>query len=68
MMQKALGQPAQSTLVPRDISRRQHPTVLRPFLPEVQRIIEFTHRDVLNEVQKLANLFRLALLSFPHDR
>ncbi|KAH9994749.1 Clavaminate synthase-like protein [Russula vinacea] len=42
--------------IPRDASRREHPNVLRPFLPEVQRIIEFTHRDVLNEVQKLLSL------------
>lgn len=39
-------------LVPRNVSRRNHPNVLRPFLPEVQKIIEFTHREVLNEVQK----------------
>ncbi|KAI0303679.1 hypothetical protein B0F90DRAFT_1310611 [Multifurca ochricompacta] len=40
---------------PRDVSRREHPTVLRRFLPEIQRIIEFTHRDVFNEVQKLVD-------------
>jgi len=41
---------------PRDTSRREHPIVLRPFMPEIQRIIEFTHREVLNEVQKLLSL------------
>jgi len=41
---------------PRDVSRRTHPNVLRPFLPEVQKLIEFTHREVLNEVQKLLSL------------
>ena len=55
---------ADETLVPRDTSRREHPNVLRPFMPEIQRIIEFTHRDVLNEVQKLANLSKVGLILF----
>ncbi|KAI0063998.1 Clavaminate synthase-like protein [Artomyces pyxidatus] len=41
---------------PRDVSRREHPAVLRPFLPEIQKMIEFTHRDIMNEVQKLLSL------------
>jgi len=42
--------------LPRDTSRREHPTVLRPFIPEIQSMIEFTHRQVLGEVQKLLSL------------
>ena len=50
---------AKNTLVPRDTSRRDHPVVLRPFMSEIQRIIEFTHREVLNEVQKSAKVLIL---------
>ena len=49
-------------LVPRNVSRRNHPNVLRPFLPEVQKIIEFTHREVLNEVQKSVQIFSVPKL------
>jgi hypothetical protein len=52
------------SLVPRDTSRREHPGVLRPFLPEIQRIVEFTHREVLNEVQKSARLSKLVCYHF----
>jgi hypothetical protein len=41
--------------------------VLRPFLPEIQRIIEFTHREVLNEVQKSAKHAFVGLFLFSHD-
>jgi len=39
-------------LVPRDLTQKQHPVALRPFLPEIQEMIEFTHKRVMNEVQK----------------
>ncbi|KAI0321761.1 hypothetical protein OF83DRAFT_1080719 [Amylostereum chailletii] len=42
--------------LPRDVSKRQHPQALRPYLPEIQDMIKFTHCTVLNEVQKLLSL------------
>ncbi|KAI0041193.1 Clavaminate synthase-like protein [Auriscalpium vulgare] len=42
--------------IPRDVNEREHPNAVRPFLPEIQKFIEFTHRDILNEVQKLLSL------------
>ncbi|KAI0064020.1 Clavaminate synthase-like protein [Artomyces pyxidatus] len=41
---------------PRELTQREHPTVLRPYLPEVQKYVEFTHVDILNQVQKLLSL------------
>lgn len=40
----------------RDVSLREHPTALRPFLPEIQDFIEFTHKKVMNEVESLLSL------------
>ncbi|VDB84762.1 unnamed protein product [Peniophora sp. CBMAI 1063] len=42
--------------LPRDVAERDHPAPLRPFLPEVQNMIQFTHCEVLGEVQKLLSL------------
>jgi len=41
---------------PRDVYEREHPQALRPYLPEVQEMIKFTHCNILNEVQRLLSL------------
>ncbi|TFY80315.1 hypothetical protein EWM64_g3696 [Hericium alpestre] len=33
-----------------------HPAALQPLLPEIQPFIEFTHRNVLNEVERLLSI------------
>ncbi|TFY80318.1 hypothetical protein EWM64_g3695 [Hericium alpestre] len=39
--------------LPRDVSRQEHPTALRPFLPEIQKFIEYTHSEIMYEVERL---------------
>ncbi|KAI0035420.1 Clavaminate synthase-like protein [Vararia minispora EC-137] len=41
---------------PRNVHDRNHPEALRPYLPEIQEMVEFTHCTILHEVQKLLSL------------
>ncbi|PCH36928.1 Clavaminate synthase-like protein [Wolfiporia cocos MD-104 SS10] len=40
----------------RDVERREHPKALRPFLPEIQKLIEHNHLNILHPILRLLAL------------
>ena len=46
-------------LVNRDVTKKQHPQALRPFIPEVEAFARFNHLQVLHPLLRCVDLYNL---------